>query len=81
MYSSTYDQHARSVYACHPELGDLVDLKVCVLAGMQVREARLLSREGQIGPWERQWHEAENWYFRTLMPDTAYDILIESGTG
>lgn len=47
------------VYACRPELSDLLDLRVLLTVPDTVRRTRLLRREGSIGPWERQWHEAE----------------------
>ena len=47
------------VYSARPELADLVDLKVLVTVPDALREARLLEREGSIGPWELQWHQGE----------------------
>lgn len=58
------------VYAARPELADLLDLRVALLAPDDVRLARLAAREGAIGPWERQWHEAEDFYFKSVMPLT-----------
>jgi hypothetical protein len=47
---------------------------------LQVSEAtrvtRLLAREGSIGAWERQWHEAEQWYFTRVMPPHRFDVLL-----
>lgn len=64
------------VYAARPELADLLDLRVALLAPDDVRLARLAAREGAIGPWERQWHEAEDFYFKSLMPPDAFDVAI-----
>ena len=64
------------VYAARPELADLLDLRVALLAPDDVRLARLAAREGAIGPWERQWHEAEDFYFKSVMPPDAFDVAI-----
>lgn len=64
-------------YAARPELADLVDLRVLLDVAGEVRMARLLAREGTIGAWERQWHEAEDFYFQTIMPPAAFDIIVE----
>lgn len=52
------------VYSARPELGDLVDYRVLLRVSEATRVARLLAREGSIGAWERQWHEAEEWLLR-----------------
>ena len=65
------------VYAARPELSDLIDLSVFVRADEGVRESRLIAREGQIGPWERQWHAAEDYYFEFVRPLTSFDALID----
>jgi len=64
------------VYTARPELTDLVDLRVLVELSDAVRLERLLLREGTIGPWERQWHEAEHVYFQRVMPATEFDIIL-----
>ena len=64
------------VYAARPELADLVDLRVLIAPPEPVRLARLLAREGEITAWDRQWHEAEAWYFRTRMPPAAFDVVF-----
>ncbi len=66
------------VYACHPDVHACLDLKVLAHTAPRVREARLLAREGRIGPWERQWHEAEDWYFSAVMPSTGFDLLVDT---
>lgn len=63
-------------YSARPELADLLGLSILVTVSDARREARLLSREGCIGPWERQWHEAEEHYFRTVMPAARFDIIV-----
>ncbi len=66
------------VYTARPELSDLLDLRVLVEVPDDVRLARLRSREGAIGPWERQWHEAELWYFAHAAPPPGFDVIVES---
>jgi uridine kinase len=65
------------VYAARPELADLIDLRVMLAAPDGVRTARLMAREGTIGPWERQWHQAEDAYFRSIMPPEAFGAVAE----
>ncbi len=67
------------VYAARPELAALVDLTVLVTIEDGPRLARLLAREGHIGPWERQWHEAERHYFEHVMPARAFDVIVDGG--
>lgn len=63
------------VYAARPELADLLDLRVLVEVAPGIRKARLLDREGIIGAWERQWHEAEERYFQEVMPLGRFDLI------
>jgi uridine kinase len=63
-------------YSARPELADLVDLRVLVTVPDVERHARLMAREGNIGPWERQWHVAEDHYFEAVMPPDAFDIIL-----
>ena len=63
------------VYSARSELTDLLDVRILVRVDDGVRLARLLAREGAIGPWERQWHEAEEWYFANAAG--AFDVIVE----
>jgi uridine kinase len=54
------------VYAARPELADLLDLRVMLAVPDEVRTARLMAREGTIGPWEQQWHDSEDSISDTL---------------
>jgi len=65
------------VYTARPELADLTDLRVLLRVSDEVRIARLLAREGTIGPWERQWHEAEEWYFAHDATPGWFDAIID----
>lgn len=64
------------VYSARPELADLVDVRALVTVGDAVRLRRLQARDGGLGPWERQWLEAEAHYFRHVLPGTAFDRVV-----
>lgn len=65
------------VYSGRPELSDLIDLRVLLRVSETTRLARLLAREGTISAWERQWHEAEDWYFAHGTPPSAFDVIVD----
>jgi uridine kinase len=65
------------VYTARPELADLVDLRILLQVSEATRVARLLAREGSIGAWERQWHEAEEWYFTHVAPPRGFDVIVD----
>ena len=65
------------VYTARPELEDLVDFRVLLRISEATRVARLLAREGSIGAWERQWHEAEEWYFAHVVPPQVFDMILD----
>lgn len=64
------------VYTARPELSELLDLRLLLQVSEATRVARLLAREGSIGAWERQWHEAEEWYFTRVMPPRGFDAIL-----
>lgn len=65
------------VYAARPELRDLLDLTILATVPDAVRHSRLIAREGEIGPWEVQWHEAEDWYFAEAAPTSSFDLVLD----
>lgn len=65
------------VYSCHPDLRDLLDVKILLTVPNALRQQQLVDREGALGPWKRQWHEAEDWYFSHLSTDNHFDLIIE----
>jgi uridine kinase len=64
------------VYTARPELADLVDLRLLLRVSDATRVARLRTREGSIGAWEHQWHEAEEWYFTHVVPPHGFDAIV-----
>lgn len=66
------------VYSARRELSDLMTLRVLLRTTPEIRVRRLLAREGVIGAWERQWHEAEDWYFANEAIEQAFDIVVDT---
>lgn len=66
------------VYAARPELSDLLDMRILLSAPEGLRTARLLARERTIGPWDRQWHDAEEFYFERVVPAANFDVIYET---
>lgn len=66
------------VYSSRPELADLVDFHILVDVSAETRTQRLLKREGQLGPWERQWHAAEEHYFGVTLAAHRFDAVHRS---
>jgi uridine kinase len=64
------------VYSARPELRDLIDFSVLIELADDLRMSRLLDREGEIGPWERQWHRAEDWYFENRAHREDFDAVL-----
>ncbi|HQR17829.1 MAG TPA: hypothetical protein PK948_05645 [Gemmatimonadales bacterium] len=65
-------------YSARPELADLLDLTVLVEAPEAVRHARLAAREDPqvLVAWHARWDAAEDHYFGTVRPATAFDLII-----
>lgn len=68
------------VYAARPELSDLVDARILLRVAEATRIARLIEREGALGPWERQWHEAEEWYFEHVAKREIFDLVLDEAS-
>jgi hypothetical protein len=70
-------------YSARPELADLVDLSILVTLPDAVRRARLREREGEdyTSAWHAIWDEAEDYYFGTIRPPEAFDLVIERPAG
>lgn len=65
-------------YSARPELADLVDLSILVTLDDAVRRERLRLREGEdlVSCWHTVWDEAEDYYFGTIRPPEAFDLVI-----
>jgi uridine kinase len=66
------------VYSGRPELADLFDLRVLLDAPTDLRKEWLIEREGEgyREEWNARWDEAEQWYFGTVMPPEAFDLVL-----
>ena len=65
------------VYSARPELADLLDLRLLLRVSDELRRARLRAREHGLGPWDLQWHEAEEWYFAQRAPLASFDFVVD----
>jgi uridine kinase len=65
------------VYSARPELADLIDIAVMVRTDEGIRESRLLARQEHTGPWELQWHAAEDYYFEFVRPLMSFNMLVD----
>jgi uridine kinase len=65
-------------YSARPELADLFDLRVLLASTNDVRLQRLAEREGDEyrDEWFSRWDEAEEFYFGTVMPPSAFDLVL-----
>ncbi|MGI8755562.1 MAG: hypothetical protein ACR2MB_06805 [Acidimicrobiales bacterium] len=67
-------------YSARPELADLLDLLILLETDSIVRRDRLLQREGRDyrTEWEARWSVAEDHYFTSVMPPTAFDLTVHT---
>lgn len=67
-------------YSARPELHDLLDLRVLLLAPPAVRAARLRQRDGDAyhADWAARWTAAEDHYFGAIMPPGRFDLVLRS---
>lgn len=65
-------------YSCRPELHDLLDMRVLLTVPPDVRQQRLLRREGDdYDPdWAARWSAAEDYYFEHVMPPEQFDLVL-----
>ncbi|MEO1245463.1 MAG: hypothetical protein AAFX56_07210 [Pseudomonadota bacterium] len=66
------------VYSGRPELADAIDLRVLLKPDEDKRRKRLREREGEdYDPdWERRWSEVEEYYFRHVVNDADYALIL-----
>lgn len=65
------------VYTGSPVLGDCLDLRILLRTSDEERTRHLTEREGALGPWELQWHEAEQYYFNNVATSDIFDVIID----
>ena len=65
-------------YSGRPELADLIDVRVLLDTTAPVRRQRLIAREGAdyADDWFARWTEAEELYFGSVMPSSAFDLVL-----
>lgn len=65
------------VYTGSLILRDLIDIRILLRTSDEERTRRLINREGTLGPWEVQWHEAEQYYFQNVAQSEIFDVIID----
>ena len=65
-------------YSACPELADEVDLAILVDTRIDVRHARLASREDTdfLKKWHMRWDPVETHYFTHVRPRSSYDLVV-----
>ena len=66
------------VYSGRSELGDVVDIRVLLTLPDELRLKRLVRRDGPVGPWQHQWHRAEDHYFRLRQRQSFFDLVVSA---
>lgn len=71
------------VYSSRPELEDLVDLSILVIAHATIRRERLSVREDpqSLKAWRDTWDAAEEHYFSVVRPPNAFDLVVDTSVG
>lgn len=70
------------LFSTRPELADLIDLSVLIDVPVAVRHVRLAAREdhGFLEAWHARWDEAEEYYLTRVRPESAFDLVIKTGS-
>jgi uridine kinase len=65
-------------YSTRPELADVIDLCVLVELAASTRLTRLAARENPtfLAAWHDRWDAAEDYYFTTVRPSAAFDLVV-----
>jgi uridine kinase len=66
-------------YSASSELADLVDLATLVNVTVEVRHARLETREDGhfLEQWHKRWDEVEAYYFTQVRPESTFDLSVK----
>jgi uridine kinase len=68
-------------YSCRPELADLIDLTVLVVAAPAERRRRIAGRQTDkewTDTWHARWDAAEAYYFTNVRPPSSFDLVVRS---
>jgi para-aminobenzoate synthetase len=68
-------------YSCRPELADLIDLAVLVVASPAERRRRIAARETDqewTAAWHARWDAAEAFYFTSIRPAESFDLVVRT---
>ncbi len=67
------------VYSGRPELADLVDLAILVVADEAARRKRLFQREGTAQQaWQQRWDAGEDYYFEHIRLKDSFDLVVSN---
>jgi len=64
------------VYSARPELRSYFDCFILIEVDDQRRKKQWLKREGEITAWDKQWLEAEDWYFANISHRSLFDFIV-----
>ena len=65
------------LFVSRPELDDVVDVSVLVMADPHLRRQRQLDRNDATDEWLDRWDVAERWYFDHVRPAASFDIVVQ----
>ncbi len=65
-------------YSARPELADLIDCAILVVAPASQRRPRLAAREAPrvLEAWHARWDAAEEYYYTIIRPPSTFDIVL-----
>ena len=75
-----YAREGATVYLAarsRPDLDDVVDVSVLVVADPLVRCQRQLDRNDATEEWLDRWDAAERWYFDQVRPTASFDVVVQ----
>ena len=65
-------------YSSAPELADVIDFSVLVVASDLLRQQRLAAREELVtlARWQSRWGPAEDHYFEQRRPCASFNVVV-----
>lgn len=64
------------VYSFHPDFRPDIQFSILIEVDDEKRLQRLIAREGNITEWERQWQDAEDWYFQEIALKDEFSVIV-----